>query len=133
MYRKPSITIDELAAGDDKDRAAFFVGREDIIAGIESTVAGIESRIETEISDIGLQPGQTIASQKTWLVQGAPSAGKSALMTHLQNRWKARDNGPLAVEIEPKDLSNESEVTRTIADYIIPEYGAQDTQHCSHC
>ncbi len=70
MHQEPPITIDELAAGDDKDKAAFFVGREDIIAGIESTVAGIESRIETEISDIGLQPCQTIASQKTWLIKG---------------------------------------------------------------
>ncbi len=125
MYLEPPITIDEIAAGDDKDKAAFFVGREDIIAGIESTVAGIESRIRTGSSETGLQPGQAIASQKTWLIQGAPGAGKSALLSHLQNRWKARDNGPVVVEVEPKDLSDESEVTRTIADCIIPEYGAE--------
>ena len=125
MYQEPLITIDELAAGDDKDEAAFFVGRGDIIAGIEATVAGIESRIKNKISNTGLQPGQVIASQKTWLIQGAPGAGKSALLSHLQNRWKAKVKGPVVVEIDPKDLSDESMVTRTIADCIIPEYGAE--------
>ncbi len=126
MYQEPPITIDELAAGDDKEKAAFFVGREDIIAGIESTVAGIESRIKADFSETGLQPGKTtIASQKTWLIQGAPGAGKSALLSHLQNRWNARSNGPVVVEIDPKDLGDESEVTRTIANCIIPETGAE--------
>ena len=125
MHQEPPITIDELAAGDDKDEAAFFVGRKELIAGIESTVAGIESKIKTDNSEAQLQPGRAIASQKTWLIQGAPGAGKSALLTHLQNKWMTRDNGPVVVEIEPNDLRKESLVTRKIANCIIPQQGAK--------
>ncbi len=125
MYENPPITIDELAAGDDKDKAAFFVGRKALIANIESTVAGIESKIKTDNPKIGLQPGMAIANQKTWLIQGAPGAGKSALLTHLQSRWIVRKNAPVVVEIDPNNLRNESLVTRQIANAIIPQHGAK--------
>ncbi len=125
MYKKPPITINELAAGDDKDKAAFFVGRKELIANIESTVAGIESKLKTDNLGVRLQPRMTIANQKTWLVQGAPGAGKSALLTHLQSRWMARKNGPVVVEIDPNNLRNESLVTRHIANGIIPQHGAK--------
>ena len=47
LHQEPLITIDDLAAGDDKDNVAFFVGRQDIISGIESTIAGVERRIKS--------------------------------------------------------------------------------------
>ena len=125
MYQEPPITIDELAAGDDKDEAAFFVGRKELIAGIESTIAGIESKIKTNNPETGLQPGKAIANQKTWLIQGAPGAGKSALLSHLRNIWTAKDNGPVVVRVEPIELRNEAAVTRAIANSIIPNHGAK--------
>ncbi len=125
MYQEPSIPFEKFGRRSDKNEAIFFVGRKDIITGIESTVADIESRIKSKTSEIGLQPGMVLSNQKTWLIQGAPGAGKSALLSHLQNIWTAKDNGPVVARIEPVELRNESEVTRTIADCIIPNNGAE--------
>ncbi len=126
MHQTPLITIDELAAGDDKDKAAFFVGRQDIIAGIESTISGIESRIKSDNAETPLQLGEIISNQKTWLIQGAPpGAGKSALQSHLENNWKARDGGPVTVRISTNNLRNENFVTQKIANRIIPQRGAE--------
>ena len=66
-----------------------------------------------------------LSSQETWLIQGAPGAGKSALLSYLQSSWKARVNGPVAVRIAPNTLRNENNVTRIIANRIIPEFGVE--------
>ena len=125
MYRKPSVPIEKFGRRSDKNEAVFFVGRKDIIAGIESTVAEIENRIKSETSETGLQPGMVLCNQETWLIQGAPGAGKSALLAHLKNIWATRKNGPVVVEIDPNNLRNESFVTRKIANSIIPQQGAK--------
>ncbi len=125
MHQAPPISIDQYANRNDKDKAIFFVGRNDIVSGIETTVAGIENRIRTEISNKQLRPGKMLSSQETWLIQGAPGAGKSALLSHLQYIWTARAKGPVVVRLEPNDLRDESSVTRTIADCIVPNYGAE--------
>ncbi len=125
MHREPSIPLELFGRRSDKNEAVFFVGRQDLIAGIESTVAEIESRIRAATVNAGLQPGMVLCNQETWLIQGAPGAGKSALLSHLQNLWRARENGPVVVRIEPTELRNESEVTRTIANCIIPNHGAR--------
>ncbi len=66
MFQEPPITTDDLAAGDDKDEAAFFVGRKELIASIESTVAGIENKIKAYNNpEARVQAGKAIASQKT--------------------------------------------------------------------
>ena len=125
MYQEPSVPFEKFGRRSDKNEAIFFVGRKDIIAGIESTVSEIESRIQSEASDTGLQPGMVLSNQETWLIQGAPGAGKSALLSHLQNIWTDKDNGPVVARIEPVELRNEHEVTRTIANCIIPNNGAK--------
>ncbi len=125
MYIEPPISLEKFGQRSDKNKAIFFVGRKDIITGIESTVAEIENRIKYETPNAGLQPGMVLSNQETWLIQGAPGAGKSALLSHLQNRWMAKSNGPVVVRIEPVELRNESEVTRTIANCIVPDYGAE--------
>ncbi len=65
MHVTPSVPISQYRNRNDKDKAIFFVGRRNIIAGIESTVAGIESRIKAETSDTGLQPWKMLSSQET--------------------------------------------------------------------
>ncbi len=123
MHQAPPVTIDQYRDRNDKDKAIFFVGRRGIIAGIEATVASIKSRIKAQTSDTGLRSGMVLSSQETWLIQGAPGAGKSALLSHLQDIWNARTNGPVVARIGPNDLRNESLVTRKIADCIIPQQG----------
>ena len=125
MYIEPLIPLGKFGQRSDKNKAIFFVGRKDIIAGIESTVAEIESRIKSETSDTELQPGMLLSNQDTCLIQGAPGAGKSALLSYLQNRWMARSNGPVVVRVEPVELRNEFEVTQIIANCIVPDYGAE--------
>ncbi len=125
MHQTPSVAIDQYGNRNDKEEAIFFVGRETIIAGIETTVAGIESRIKIQTSDSGLQPGTILSNQETWLIQGAPGAGKSALLSHLQNNWKLRANGPVTVRISTNSLRSENNITRMIANCIIPLQGAK--------
>ncbi len=125
MHQAPPVTIEQYRNRNDKQKAIFFVGRKDIIAGIETTVADIDSRIRAATSDTGLQPGKTLTSQDTWLIQGAPGAGKSALLSHLENIWAMREDGPVTVRVHPNDLRNENNVTRAIANCIIPYQGAR--------
>ena len=125
MHQAPPVTIEQYRNRSDKQKAIFFVGRTDIIAGIETTVADIESRIKAETSDTGLQPGKILTSQDTWLIQGAPGAGKSALLSHLESIWAAREGGPVTVRIDPNNLRNETVVTGIIADCILPDYGEE--------
>ncbi len=125
MHQAPPVTIDQYRDRNDKDKAIFFVGRRDIVAGIEATVTSIERRIKAQTSDTGLQSGMMLSSQDTWLIQGAPGAGKSALLSHLQDIWNARANGPVTVRIAPNTLRSENNVTRIIADCIIPHKGAR--------
>ena len=125
MHQVPPVTIEQYRNRTDKQKAIFFAGRRDIIAGIETTVADIESRIKAETSDTGLQPGKILTSQDTWLTQGAPGAGKSALLSHLESICAAREGGPVTVRIFPNNLRNETIVTGMIADCILPNYGEE--------
>ncbi len=125
MHQAPPVTIEQYRNRNDKQKAIFFVGRKDIIAGIETTVADIDSRIKADTSGTGLQPGKTLTSQDTWLIQGAPGAGKSALLSHLESIWAAREGGPVTVRIDPNNLRNETIVTGIIADCILPNYGEE--------
>ena len=125
MHHTPPVAIGEYKNRNDKEKAIFFVGRETIAAGIKSTVASIERRIKTETLDTEIQSGMVLSSQETWLIQGAPGAGKSALLSHLESGWRARDDGPVTVRIAPNNLRNENSVTREIADRIIPNKGAK--------
>ncbi len=125
MHQAPPVTIEQYRNRSDKQKAIFFVGRRDIVAGIETTVADIESRIKAETSDTGLQPGKILTSQDTWLIQGAPGAGKSALLSHLESNWARREGGPVTVRIFPNNLRNETIVTGMIADCKIPNYGEE--------
>ena len=104
MRQSPPITLEQLASGDNDNKAAFFVGREEIIDGIENTVAGIEYSIKTECTAGELAYGRKLCGENTWLIQGTTGAAKSTLLKHLQNKWKAMEDSPVAVNIEMSDL-----------------------------
>ncbi len=125
MQTAPKVPLEQFSERDDKDEALFFVGREEIIAGIEKTIASIRAKINDGDPNRPLSPGRLLASQKTWLIQGAPGAGKTALLTHLQCRWQAQDEGPVALHIFCNDLKNEDNVTRKIADCLVPDHGVE--------
>ena len=61
----------------DREPAAFFVGRADETEDIERALARALRHA---------QAGQRSAGA-TRLIQGAPGAGKSALLAHLEKKW----------------------------------------------
>ena len=61
-----------------------------------------------------------MSNQDTWLIQDAPGAGESALLSHLQDTWKTRADGPVTVRIPTNNLRNKNNVTRMIANRIMP-------------
>ncbi len=102
----------------DKEHALYFVGRQDIIAGIENTVAELQESVAGRTVNELLAADVPLSDQRTWLVQGAPGAGKTALQSHLRQIWRQRENGPIAIQISIRDLKDESVLTRKLADRI---------------
>ena len=107
----------------DRDEAWFFSGRGAEIDEIE--------RLCTEALD-RVRQGQA-ARGATRLFQGAPGAGKTALLTALQQRWDERARNarvhdpigspagiPLAVLVHWNDLGSEDAVARTILKALDP-------------
>ena len=104
----------------DRNDALFFVGREREIRAVE--------RLCAQALD-ALRPGSGTPGLKgtTLLVQGAPGAGKSALLSELAKRWTAEAfsaegqggpgsalGTPLPVELEWDELLSEEAVARRI-------------------
>ncbi len=102
----------------DKEYAQYFVGRQDIIAGIENTVAEMQQLIAGQNAKQLVASQLNLSNQRTWLVQGAPGAGKSALQSHLQQSWLQRRNGPFTVSLEATEIKDEANLTRIIANAI---------------
>ncbi len=112
----------------DKEHALYFVGRQDIITGIENTVAELQELITGRTAAELFAADVTLSDQRTWLVQGAPGAGKTALQTHLRQIWGQRENGPIAIQVSIRDLKDESVLTHKIADRISHQGAALLTQ-----
>ncbi len=112
----------------DKEHALYFVGRQDIIAGIENTVAELQESITGRTAAELFAADVPLSDQRTWLVQGAPGAGKSALQTHLRQIWGKRPDGPFTVHLEAVEAEDEAELTRIIANAIRPD-GAEKIGH----
>ncbi len=112
----------------DKEHALYFVGRQDIITGIENTVAELQESIAGRTAAELFAADVPLSDQRTWLVQGAPGAGKTALQTHLRQIWGQRENGPIAIQVSIRDLKDESVLTQKIADRISHRGAALLTQ-----
>ncbi len=111
------LSADDFLDLTDKDFAAYFVGREKIISEIERTVGFVQRMIEMHPNS------DELSSQQTWLIQGAPGAGKTALTRHLQSEWLSLEDGPSVVRVHLSTLRDESKVTEAIANQLVPSGG----------
>ena len=107
--------VEEFAAPRERKAPRFFVGREDIIAAVETACR----RALKDPAAIEEVPGLT------FLVQGAPGAGKSSLLAHLKNRWSGKDGCPMVMRLDKADLEDASETVLAIATEIVPD-GARE-------
>ena len=107
----------EFVAERDRNAAWFFVGRTAEIAEIEETCALAFRRF---------RQGRALAGA-TRLFQGAPGAGKTALLRHLQEKWAAADtpSAPLSLYIDASALGDPSAIMALIAETLDPEKGAE--------
>ena len=111
-------SLERISRRTDKAHALYFVGRRDIIAGIEDTVRDIQELIgDKSPSDIA-ESRINLSDQLTWLVQGAPGAGKTALHSQLRLSWAKQADSPIAFKVSTKDLKNEVSLTELIANNI---------------
>ena len=116
--------LDALAAyarRGDRDDALFFVGREPEIATVERLCAE------------ALQAARAGGARKglTQVFQGAPGAGKSALLAELGRRWTAGDapaDAPRPVVVPWNMLASEEDVARAILQAVEPKLEADTRQ-----
>ena len=80
-------TLDEYIDLGDRSREPVFVGRDEHLEKIERS----------------LRTARSDASSRTVIFQGAPGAGKSALLRELRERYEGAD-AVLAVEVDPGDM-----------------------------
>ena len=97
-----------------KDRgwSPFFSGRHQEIENVELGVEGVMTRF---------QSGERMpASDETWLFQGPPGVGKSALLAKLGERWnvKKSDAAPIAVPIRADHVFSQANLVAKIADAL---------------
>ena len=97
----------------DRGESPFFSGRNQEIEDIELTLEGVMER---------LRLGKPMpASDETWLFQGPPGVGKSALLGKLEDRWneKEKEGGaPIALPIRPDIILNQANLVAKIADAV---------------
>ena len=92
----PNLTgLSDFVGSTDREPALFFVGRQDVLGQIKRD---LERRLRH------WRAGREGAWQGgTWLIQGAPGAGKTALLSHLKQTLPAAmktDNGNERVELQ---------------------------------
>ncbi len=95
----------------DRERAAFFVGRAGEIEDIERALARALRHA---------QAGQRSAGA-TRLIQGAPGAGKSALLAHLEEKWtQAGGQAPYVLSVYLEELADPDRIAQAIAARLDP-------------
>ena len=96
----------------DRGESPFFSGRNQEIEDIELTIEGVMERLR-----LG-KPKP--ASDETWLFQGPPGVGKSALLEKLEDRWNAKETegAPIALPIRPDIILNQANLVAKIADAV---------------
>ncbi len=94
----------------DRDKARFFVGRLPQIDHIERRWRRVRNLTHAN---------ETLpASSASILIQGAPGAGKTSLLNHMQTAWEADDTAPQALHIQCGELGSDAKVAATIADAL---------------
>lgn len=97
-----------------KDRGAtpFFSGRLQEIEDIELSIEGVMERHRNG--------RQLPASDETWLFQGPPGVGKSALLARLVERWNSKENEtpPVSLLIPAELIYNQAHLVAEIAEAV---------------
>ena len=96
----------------DRGGSPFFSGRHQEIEDVELGIEGVMAR---------LQSGEQMpASDETWLFQGPPGVGKSALLSKLKERWSVNENdaAPIALIIRADHVFSQAKLVATIADAL---------------
>ena len=96
----------------DRGRSPFFSGRVHEIEDVELSVQGVMERLQ----DGKPRP----AADETWLFQGSPGAGKSALLEKLEEKWNAQDKEgtPIALPVRADLVFNQANLIAKIADAV---------------
>ena len=116
MTHEPDIKgLEEFYTEGDKNSPQFFAGRQELISAIETTVDKLRNDVKR------LPISEVHPKQQTWLVQGAPGAGKTALQWYLRDRWLADKDGPVVVNALLGDLADRDKLTASIANKILPK------------
>ena len=116
VRRSPSPDLDaarHFVQQEDRSRAWFFVGREKEIRNVETVLSEALSECQAGGSLFGA----------TRLIRGAPGAGKTALLTHLRERWPAdgRAGEPRALLVDRQRLANPTGLVFDIAECLDAE------------
>lgn len=90
----------------------FFSGRHQVIEDIELSIEGVMERYRNGI--------RLPAADETWLFQGPPGVGKSALLARLDERWssEASEASPISMLIRVDLIHNQANLVAEIADAI---------------
>ena len=112
----------------DREASPFFGGRTDEIATVERAL----KRIREKALEDHLCP----ADGETMLFQGAPGAGKSALLYHLAKVWRSSErNAPVVVNTALTHYVDERRLALHIAEAVDPAIAASfrrsETTHSS--
>ena len=96
----------------DRGRSPFFSGRHQEIEDVELGIEGVMTRLRSG--------EQMPASDETWLFQGPPGVGKSALLAKLKERWNVKENdaAPIALPIRADHVLSQAKLVATIADAL---------------
>ena len=116
----------EFADRTDRQEPPVFVGRQALLDGIGTD---LQRRFDQWLA------GTSDAWESgTWLVQGAPGAGKTALLRHLRQTLPVRLTVSLEADADPEpcrvctlhvsDLRDRAECRRRLAEALLPEGGA---------
>ena len=91
---------------EDRELTPFFAGRKGVIGRVEDACA---RALEDCIGGKG-------AKGRTWLIQGAPGAGKTSLLDYLAERWRsAGGKTAIAVRVDLECLADLPVLTEQIA------------------
>ncbi len=102
--------LEKFAQPSDREEARFFVGREREIGDIAAACSRAFER-----AGEGRLPAGT-----TRIVQGAPGAGKTALLTRLQEIWDGDGTAPIAVRLPLSDLLSRCALAMKIVEALDP-------------
>ena len=104
--------VEELGTPDEKSEPDVFVGREELIASVERNC---RRAMTATLKDPATRKN---AAGQTFLIPGAPGAGKTSLLSHLKRRWAGKKESPLYPDMGVERLSSLHDVVKEITEFI---------------